>query len=125
MNKLHECFHHTKCSGWGDAVGACYEKKDGTLWVDNGEYGSQVNFCPYCGYKAKVPAISLIDYNNMINELKDLISVEDTPLGHIGSFAEPSRRSFYRITVRKVGLNIIFLSRILEPQLIQRIRRRK
>ena len=26
----------------------------GQLWVSNGEYGSQVNFCPYCGYGALV-----------------------------------------------------------------------
>lgn len=25
-----------------------------SLWVGNGEYTSQVNYCPYCGYKAEV-----------------------------------------------------------------------
>ena len=39
---------------FGDAIELCREYEDGTLWVDNGEYGSQVNFCPVCGYEAKV-----------------------------------------------------------------------
>lgn len=28
--------------------------KEGTLWAGNGEYNTQVNFCPMCGKKAKV-----------------------------------------------------------------------
>lgn len=36
------------------AVTDCVEYEDGTLVVDNGEYGNEVNFCPYCGYEAKV-----------------------------------------------------------------------
>ena len=39
---------------YGSAINVCVEHEDGTLVVDNGEYGSQVNFCPYCGYEAKV-----------------------------------------------------------------------
>lgn len=38
--------------GHGDAVDSVYERPDGTLWVGNGEYGSQVNFCPVCGVAA-------------------------------------------------------------------------
>jgi hypothetical protein len=39
----------------GAAVESCFEDKDGKLWVDNVEYATQVNFCPACGYKARVP----------------------------------------------------------------------
>ena len=41
-------------SYWGQAISSTYEKEDGTLWVTNGEYGSQVNFCPITGYEAKI-----------------------------------------------------------------------
>ena len=60
--KLHECkrenfdFEPLKdLDGWtwGAAVKTCYESKDGHLWVDNEEYSNLVNFCPFCGYKAK------------------------------------------------------------------------
>lgn len=49
-----------KCEGWlprcgcGPAIDECVEREDGSLWIDNGEYGSQVAFCPCCGFKAKV-----------------------------------------------------------------------
>ncbi len=59
--RLHECkipisteFDDDPREIWGGAIGKCTEYADGTLWVDNGEYGSQVNFCPFCGYEAKV-----------------------------------------------------------------------
>jgi hypothetical protein len=41
----------------GVAFTVCYEK-DEKLFVANGEYTSQVSFCPYCGAKAKTPAIT-------------------------------------------------------------------
>lgn len=41
---------------YGQAIKRCEERSDETLWVDNDEYASQVNFCPYCGYKAPVQA---------------------------------------------------------------------
>ncbi len=37
----------------GAAIDDCYEDQDGCLFVSNGEYGSQVNYCPMCGYEAK------------------------------------------------------------------------
>lgn len=40
--------------GYGPAVTNVDEHKDGTLWVGNGEYGTQVNFCPFTGKEAKV-----------------------------------------------------------------------
>ncbi len=39
---------------YGEAIAYCYEYDDGLLIVENDEYVSQVNYCPYCGYKAKV-----------------------------------------------------------------------
>lgn len=38
----------------GGAIEDCVEDETGRLFVANGEYGSQVNFCPVCGYEAKV-----------------------------------------------------------------------
>lgn len=39
----------------GAAITEVYETSDGRLAVSNNEYGSYVNYCPVCGYKAKVP----------------------------------------------------------------------
>ena len=38
---------------YGCAIWVCYENELDELVVENGEYGSQVNYCPYCGYEAK------------------------------------------------------------------------
>lgn len=38
---------------YGAAILICEEREDGTLWVSNDEYSSRVNYCPFCGYKAK------------------------------------------------------------------------
>lgn len=50
-------FHHCDVPGvyflYGQAIDECQEDADGFLFVSNGEYGSQVNFCPICGYEAK------------------------------------------------------------------------
>ena len=56
---LHDCSIHDLEDEWGEcilyggAVFECLEGIDGKLFVNNGEYGSRVNYCPYCGYKAK------------------------------------------------------------------------
>lgn len=42
---------HDMC---GAAIDYCIVLKDGTFWVRNGAYTSQVNYCPYCGGKAPV-----------------------------------------------------------------------
>jgi hypothetical protein len=44
--------HYAQC---GPAVLACREKEDGSLWVDNDEYESRVNYCPFCGFQARQP----------------------------------------------------------------------
>jgi hypothetical protein len=38
----------------GPAFTECIELASGELWITNDEYDSQVNFCPVCGYKARV-----------------------------------------------------------------------
>jgi hypothetical protein len=38
---------------WEHAIEECWEASDGTLWATGGEYGSQVNYCPVCGYRAE------------------------------------------------------------------------
>lgn len=54
MTESHRCEGALPSAIHGDAFSVAYEQADGSLWVENGEYASQVNFCPYCGFKAKV-----------------------------------------------------------------------
>lgn len=35
--------------------------KPGQFWVSNGEYGTQVNYCPKCGAKAPVQVKRKVD----------------------------------------------------------------
>lgn len=50
---LHCCEIDTPQHCYGRAITDCCEDLDGYLFVSNAEYGSQVNYCPMCGYKAK------------------------------------------------------------------------
>ena len=38
----------------GHAIDQCREEDDGEFWAGNGEYATQVRFCPFCG--AESPA---------------------------------------------------------------------
>lgn len=53
MNTDHD--HNCECllpqTGCGQAITICFQRH-GELFVDNGEYESQVNYCPFCGVKA-------------------------------------------------------------------------
>ena len=53
----HACHGETPTLRYGSAIESCAEHKDGTLWAGHSEYLSQVSFCPYCGFKAKAPAV--------------------------------------------------------------------
>lgn len=48
----HECELSSPCDDYGPAITDVWEDEKG-LWAINGEYSSQVNYCPVCGYKAK------------------------------------------------------------------------
>ena len=39
---------------WGDAIKYTRIDEEGKMWVGNGEYESQVNYCPVTGDKAPV-----------------------------------------------------------------------
>jgi hypothetical protein len=52
---MHNCSGYTAYDIAGHAVEYCQER-DGELWVGNSEYESQVNYRPYCGFKATVKA---------------------------------------------------------------------
>lgn len=57
MTLLHKCRKELPTDekhGYGSAITSCWELQDGTLHVDNEEYHSQVDYCPWCGYEAKV-----------------------------------------------------------------------
>ncbi len=59
-SKLHLCKASSPGDGYGEVI--CEERADGTLRSRHGEYGSRVNFCPVCGYKAKIAIADLIPY---------------------------------------------------------------
>lgn len=42
---------------YGAAFDHCKEDIEGVFWVSNGEYSSQVNFCPFCETKPQLPLI--------------------------------------------------------------------
>lgn len=45
---------HIDYKFFGHAIVRCWEDKNGKLWVDNREYGTQVNFCPFTGKEALI-----------------------------------------------------------------------
>lgn len=51
----HFCWIRSSEPGFGDAIDDCAEDDQGRFWASNGEYGSQVNYCPVCGAKAPTP----------------------------------------------------------------------
>jgi len=55
---LQSDYEGLKRDSYGRAIHSSYERStsEGTveLWVGNGEYESQVNYCPFCGKKAEV-----------------------------------------------------------------------
>lgn len=55
MPDKHSCKGVLPHNNYGEAIDSCDENDGGELWVGNVEYGSQVAFCPYCGFKAATP----------------------------------------------------------------------
>lgn len=53
--EVHKCSRRLPHSAWGPAIEQCESDEQGRFWVDNFEYASQVNYCPFCGAKAPVP----------------------------------------------------------------------
>lgn len=51
--QAHACRFDMPSAGYGGAINECDEDPCGHFWVSNGEYSSQVAYCPSCG--AKVP----------------------------------------------------------------------
>ena len=52
----HSCAGDLPDAAYGPALSRCVEVVAGRFWVSNGEYASQVNYCPYCGVPAPVQA---------------------------------------------------------------------
>ncbi|MBA7580010.1 hypothetical protein ES708_21896 [subsurface metagenome] len=54
--KLHECSVIGSEVEWGYTASMirCFERENGSLCVMNWGYVSRVNYCPFCGYKAKM-----------------------------------------------------------------------
>lgn len=48
----HYCEADLPFEVYGAAISYAYEDAEGRFCVSNGEYGSQVNYCPFCGTKA-------------------------------------------------------------------------
>lgn len=49
---------------WGAAICEVIEYEDGTMWVSNGEYSTQVNYCPFTGKKATVQMVKAENNTN-------------------------------------------------------------
>lgn len=49
---------------YGQAVDTVYMNEEGEMWVTNGEYATQVNFCPFTGTEAikKMKLVNDSDY---------------------------------------------------------------
>jgi hypothetical protein len=45
--------NHANYSKYGTAIVCCKENEDGSFWVSNDEYGTNVRFCPFCGKEAE------------------------------------------------------------------------
>lgn len=56
----HRCEGLLPEAAYGKAITYCYDDIDGKLWITNEEYASQVNYCPYCGQKAKTGVLMLV-----------------------------------------------------------------
>lgn len=57
------------CTAWhqaGHAIDSCEEDEHAFLWAGNGEYESMVNFCPFCGYKAKRSAVDQDEWEKIM-----------------------------------------------------------
>lgn len=52
MIMFHKCEYGLPSDAHGGAIDTCEENDDGEFWVSNGEYASQVDYCPFCGIKA-------------------------------------------------------------------------
>jgi len=52
MIKQHMCRANYNYRLYGIAVDGCYEDEDGRFWITNGEYESEVAYCPVCGKQA-------------------------------------------------------------------------
>lgn len=50
--EFHICSGNLPKTVFGPAIWSCEEQDDGSFEAVNGEYGSLVNYCPYCGAKA-------------------------------------------------------------------------
>jgi len=52
----HDCKlpEKAKQDGFGGSISYCLEDASGELWVGNDANENQVNFCPFCGFEAKV-----------------------------------------------------------------------
>lgn len=54
MAERHFCDPYMPEGAYGPAIEHCLERDDGTFWAGNGEYDSQVAYCPFCGARAPV-----------------------------------------------------------------------
>ena len=59
----HECHVNelTTLSDRGEIIDICLEADNGLLWVYTGNGGNTVNYCPFCGFKAKVQGATVFN----------------------------------------------------------------
>lgn len=55
---------------WGQAITHVEIDKEGKMWAHNGEYATQVNYCPFTGVPApvKMTAVDRVNFKLYVNE---------------------------------------------------------
>ena len=78
---LHACtdddYQLFETRAYGEAINACMEESEGKLWVSNGEYCNQVNYCPFCGYAAIVQVERFVATEHSLNQGADASAPSD------------------------------------------------
>jgi len=52
MDPIEKKHYRSPVAIWGPAITYTVIREDGTMWVGNDEYETQVNFCPWTGKEA-------------------------------------------------------------------------
>lgn len=72
--KPHDCKSSSDTPAWyqaGSAIDYCNSGDHGFFWAGNGEYESQVAYCPFCGEKAWREPVSQEEWEKIMEAQKD------------------------------------------------------
>ena len=58
-SELHLCEGKDEGNIYSPSTTYCYETAEGYLWAGGHNYESGVNYCPFCGFKAKKASLEV------------------------------------------------------------------